>query len=327
MNEKHSRTRRLVAGLPDTPAWGIVLALVAACISGLAIWLNAFAVKQVPDAAVYTTLKNGVAAALLLLLAAASVRPAQVREVRRTGWLALTVVGVVGGGIAFLLFFTGLAMASAPSAAFIQKTLFVWVAMLAVPFLGERLGWTQIAALVVLAVGQFIVLPPRGMVWGTGENLILVATLCWAAEVVVVRRFLRTTATPIVAAGRLGIGLVALVGFVLVSGQANGILALGASAWSWVLLTGVILAGYVAAWFGALRRAPATVVTSVLVGGAVITGALQSLTRGSAPSLDLVAGYLLIAAAVGLTAFAGSRAGTLVRDATGTTQASVTVDA
>ena len=35
-------------------------------ISGLAIYLNAFAVKQVPDAAVYTTLKNGVAALMLI---------------------------------------------------------------------------------------------------------------------------------------------------------------------------------------------------------------------------------------------------------------------
>ncbi len=327
MNDHRSRTPSLAASLPETPSWGIVLAVVAACISGLAIWLNAFAVKQVPDAAVYTTLKNGVAATLLLVLAAASLRPAQVREVRRTSWLALTVVGVVGGGIAFLLFFTGLSMASAPSAAFIQKTMFVWVAMLAVPFLGERLGWIQIVALLVLALGQFLVLPPQGVVWGTGETLILIATLCWAAEVVVVRRYLRTTATPIVAAGRLGIGLVALAGFVLVSGQAGGILALGPSAWGWVLLTGVVLAGYVAAWFGALRRAPATVVTSVLVGGAVITGALQALSKGGAPSPQLVAGYLLIAAAVAAVAFAGIRAGRLVRAATEPAASGVPVDA
>ena len=167
----------------------------------------------------YTTLKNGVAAALLLVVVPQRFgRP--VREVRRT------LAGPDGhrrdrrrDRLPALLHRPGLA--SAPSAAFIQKTLFVWVAMLAVPFLGERLGWIQIVALVVLAVGQFLVLPPQGVAWGTGETMILVATLCWAAEVVVVRRYLRTTATPIVAAGRLGIGLVVLVGFVLFSGQAE----------------------------------------------------------------------------------------------------------
>ena len=51
------------------------------------------------------------------------------------------MIGVIGGSVPFILFFNGLAMASAPSAAFIHKTLFVWVVLLAVPFLGERLGW------------------------------------------------------------------------------------------------------------------------------------------------------------------------------------------
>ena len=324
MSEQGIRSARIVPAIPETVGWGLSLAVVAACISGVAIWLNAFAVKQMPDAAVYTTLKNGVAAAVLLVLAAPLVRPTDVKQVNRSGWLGLTVVGVVGGGIAFLLFFTGLAMASAPSAAFIQKTMFVWVAILAVPFLGERLGLAQLAALVALVVGQALVLPPRGIAWGTGETLIVIATLCWAVEVVIVRRVLRTVATPIVATGRLSIGLVVLVGYVAITGRIGGILALGPQAWAWILLTGLILAGYVGAWFGALRRAPATVVTSVLVGGAVITGALQALAKGGPPTVDLVAGYLLIAAAAGLTALLAVRARPLAgRRATATPSGSI----
>ena len=150
------------------------------------MWLNAFAVKQVPDAAVYTTLKNAVAA-VVETVTAPFVQRADVRRIERPARVALVAVGILGGGIGFLLFFSGLAMASAPSAAFIQKTMFVWVAILAVPFLGERLGFVQIAALAVLAVGQALVLPPRGIAWGTGETLILLATLCWTVEVVLVR--------------------------------------------------------------------------------------------------------------------------------------------
>lgn len=301
--------RRFPVAIPQTMGWGVAVAAIAAFISGLAIWLNAFAVKQVPDAAVYTTLKNAVAAAVLVAAVAPFLRKTEVGRVDRPAGIGLLVVGILGGGIGFLLFFTGLAMASAPSAAFIQKTMFLWVAILAVPFLAERLGLVQIAALGVLALGQALVLQPRGIAWGTGETLILVATLCWTVEVIIVRRLLRGVASPIVAIGRLSIGLIVLVGYLAVSGRIGGILTLAPAAWAWILLTGLILAGYVGAWFAALQRAPATVVTSILVGGAVITGALQALAKGGPPTVDLVTGYLLIGAAVGVTAVLALRSG------------------
>ena len=50
---------------------GAVLAFATAAISGLSIYLNSFGVKLVPDAAVYTTAKNGVAAIILIGLALA----------------------------------------------------------------------------------------------------------------------------------------------------------------------------------------------------------------------------------------------------------------
>jgi drug/metabolite transporter (DMT)-like permease len=291
--------------IPITRSWGVALALGAAVISGVAIWLNGFAVKLVPDPMVYTTLKNAVAVMVLLVLALPAVRASDVRVVDRRRGIALALVGVLGGGLAFLLFFTGLASASAPSAAFIQKTLFIWVAVLAVPFLGERLGALQLVALGILVVGQAIVLPPQGIVWGSGETLILAATALWAIEVVLVRRFLRDVATPIVAVGRLGIGLIALVIALALSGGSTS--AITPQAWGWIAVTGFVLAAYVGTWFAALRRAPATVVTSLLVGGAVITGALQAIARGSAPSAQLSGGYLLIALAIGVIALASRR--------------------
>ncbi len=68
-------------------------------------------------------------------------------------------------------------MASAPTAAFIHKTLFLWVIVLAIPFLGERLGWFPIAAIGVLLAGQILVAPPTGVTWGQGETLILARPL------------------------------------------------------------------------------------------------------------------------------------------------------
>jgi drug/metabolite transporter (DMT)-like permease len=283
--------------IPTGSGWGIVLAVGAALISGLAVYLNAFAVKQLPDAAVYTTLKNGVAAAILVVGAVAIGGRQDLRAMDRRRWASVLVVAIVGGSVPFVLFFTGLAAASAPSAAFIQKTLFVWVALLAVPFLGETLGFATLAALFVMVVGQALVLPPQGIVWGRGETLILAATVLWALETILARRLLASLPGHVLGALRMGLGLVILIGYLLVADKIEAVGRLSAAQWAWAILTGTILAGYVATWYGALKRAPASVVTSVLVLGAVVTGGLTTLTGANAPSPAVITGYLLIVAA------------------------------
>lgn len=294
--------------IPRTATWGVGLAAGTAVISGFAIWLNGFAVKLVPDAALYTTLKNGVAALILVGLLAALVRPGRIRAIDRQDRMRLILIGIVGGSVPFVLFFSGLAMASAPSAAFIQKTLFIWVALLAVPFLGERLGWVQIAALGALLVGQVILLPPQGIAWGTGETLIAAATLLWAVEVILAKRVLGTVGSPIVGAARMAIGLVFLIGYLAISGRLGLLAAVTPEAWIWVLATGAVLAGYVATWYAALERAPASLVTSVLVAGAIITGVLGAIARGTAPAPGIVVGWVVVGSAAAVFCLAGLRA-------------------
>jgi drug/metabolite transporter (DMT)-like permease len=269
------------ARIPLTAAWGVRLAFGTAMLSGVAIWLSSYAIGTVGDAAVYTTMKNLVAALVLIGAAAAMGGAAEARKLDRTQWLRLLTIGVIGGSIPFLLFFTGLSMATAPSAAFIHKTLFIWVALMAVPFLGERLGWVQITALGVLLVGQILLVAPavQGAV-GIGELMILGATLLWSIEVILAKRVLVGISPAVVGAARLGIGVVLLMGFVVATGKTSLVLALPAEAYGWVLLTGLVLAGFVGTWYSALRRAPASVVTSILVVGAVITAGLQVWSRG-----------------------------------------------
>lgn len=305
--------------IPQAIRAGVLLALATALISGVSIWVNAAAVKQLPDAALYTTLKNGVAAVLLLGLAALTLPRASVRAISPRSWGWLVVVGLIGGSLPFVLFFTGLAQASAPSAAFIHKTLFVWVALLAVPFLGERLGLAQIAALGVLLGGQALVLTPAGIEWGTGETLIALATLLWAVEAVVAKRLLRAVPAAAVGAGRLGIGLVVLAGYLLLTGKAGAVTELTPQQWAWVALTGGLLTGYVATWFAALQRAPASLVTAILVLGAPVTAALQSIQAGGLPAAPALAGQgLILAAGLALVVPAlrmGRRAGPAVATA------------
>jgi drug/metabolite transporter (DMT)-like permease len=283
-------------------ATGIALALCTAAISGFAVFLNGYAVKRFDDPTAYTTAKNTVAALLLVALALPLLRarpepepgrPARLPRSRR-GWLALGAVGVIGGSAPFVLFFEGLARASSTEAAFVHKTLVLWVVLLAVPLLGERLSWHHGAAIALLLLGQAVLVGEAGTVTvGQGELMIVAATLLWAVEVVFVKHLLGSLAAPTLAVARMGIGALVLIGFVLVSGRGDEIAGYGATEWGWALLTGVVLAGYVATWYAALARAQAIDVTAVLVLGAIVTALLNRGFEGV--SLDVLGLGLIFA--------------------------------
>ena len=295
--------------IPQTPRWGIGLAFGTAAISGVAVWLNSSALRSVGDPAVYTTLKNLVAAVVHVAIAGAMGHRAEVRRLDRGRWGRLMVIGVIGGAVPFLLFFTGLSMATAPGAAFIHKTLFLWVALMAVPLLGERIGVIQVTALGILLVGQtLLVMPSAGGAFGVGEVMILAATLLWSIEVIVAKRVLVDVSPTVVGAARLGFGLVVLGGYLVVTGKLALLTTLTPQAGAWVLLTGLLLAGYVGTWFAALSRAPATVVTAVLVVGALGTAALDGVAGSRLPEPATLLGGSVMAVAVVVIALAAQRA-------------------
>ena len=268
---------------------GILLALGTAAISGVSVFVNADGVRAFGDATAYTTAKN-VVSALVLLAVVGLGSPAGARLTRprtRGQWAGLLGVGVVGGSVPFVLFFEGLARADSAQAAFLHKTLLVWVAALAVLFLGERLGVVHVLAIALLVVGQVGLLGGIGG-FGTAELMILAATLLWAVEVVVAKWLLAGVSSWTVGVARMGLGSVVLLGWVALRGDLGLLTGMTATQARWVLLTGVLLAGYVATWFAALRRAQAVDVTAVLVLAAPLTALLSNVADGVPlrPQLD-----------------------------------------
>jgi drug/metabolite transporter (DMT)-like permease len=297
-----SEVRPATGGVMPTRAGGITLALATAAVSGVAVFVNADAVSRFPDATTYTTAKNLVAAVVLSALWLATgrrVRPVGDRtsgpqSPRRPPW-ALALIGIAGGSVPFVLFFEGLARSSSVPAAFIHKTLVVWVALLAVPLLGERFDRWHAAAVGALVLGQALLVGNvADLRPGGGEAMIVAATLLWAIEVVLARWLLRGYASLAVGAARMGVGVLVLLAWVAVSGRADDLAGLAAHQWGWALVTGALLVGYVTTWFAALARAPAVDVTAVLVAGALVTAALEAAVRGVALAPDAVA-LLLIA--------------------------------
>jgi drug/metabolite transporter (DMT)-like permease len=289
-------------------AIGVAFAFAAAIISGIAVFVNSKGVSHFDDATVYTTAKNAVAGGLLLALAlpllggAARSGTRAWRPQSRRATLGLIALACVGGSVPFVLFFEGLSRATATQAAFIQKTLVIWVALLAVPLLRERVRPVHLAAIALVVAGQAWLAGGIGTIgFGGGETMILAATLMWAVEVILVKRLVVGIDPRILAAGRMALGVVILSAWVLVSGRASGLFGLSAEQWQWALVTGLLLTGYVGTWYAALAFARAIDVTAVLVFGAVITAALSGTIDGAAVD---VAGVALVTAGVALAVFA-----------------------
>lgn len=287
---------------------GLALALGAAVISGFAIYANSYGVRAFDSAAVYTTAKNLVAAIVLAAALAVAGRRSRAGFSRPRGpgqWGGLAAVAVIGGSVPFILFFEGLARVSSADAAFIQKTLVVWVALLAVPLLGERIGPWHVAAIAGLVWGEAILGGGvAGIRLGSGEVMIFAATLLWAVETVIARKLLLGLSAVTVATARMGGGVAILIGYTLATTPWSTLAATGWHQWSWAIGTGLILAAYVATWYAALARAGAIDVTALLVPGAIITALLQAGSKALAPQWP---GLLLVASAGALALLLAAR--------------------
>jgi drug/metabolite transporter (DMT)-like permease len=290
---------------------GLAFAGGTAVISGIAVFVNSGGVRAFGDPTVYTSAKNLIAALLLGLLAIGAVNRGSQAAPRRPEtsrtWWQLAAIGVIGGSVPFVLFFEGLSRATASDAAFLHKTLVVWVAVLAVPLLGERLGRLQITAVGALLVGQIVLvgsLPQLG--FGSGELMILGATLLWSVEVIIAKRALVDVAPLTVGIARMGLGTLALLLWTVVTRGPGVFAALTAAQVGWALATGAILAAYVATWLAALSRAPAVDVTAVLVAASIITALLEG-AAGRVELAPMAPGLILLSLGVAAAVLGGLR--------------------
>ncbi|MDP1629342.1 MAG: DMT family transporter, partial [bacterium] len=135
---------------------GILFAFLTAIISGFAIFFSGFAVKIIKDPFVLTSSRNIIAAFILCALLSGFKNRQALKALSRRDWLNLVLIGIVGGSIPFLLFFKGLSMSSPLIGGFIHKTIFIWVSLLAVIFLREKIGKVQWLALGILLLGNYL---------------------------------------------------------------------------------------------------------------------------------------------------------------------------
>ncbi len=280
---------------------GLYLVLFTVLVSGLANFFNTFAVKAVGNSHVFTTAKNLI---VTLILTGFVLTPFVLPRLKKIGlndWLKLFLIGVIGGSVPFLLFFKAVSLtASSVNTAFVHKTLFVWVSLLAVWFLKEKIGKLQYLALALLFLGNFALLGFKFITFGYPELLALLATLMWALEFIIAKKVLHDIDSEIVAWARMFFGSIILLGFITYIGKFNELISLNSTQWLWTLLISGFLLGYVLAWYKALKYLPAVTVTSILVLASPLTTLLNGIFITHKYDLGKIIGSILILLAVGL---------------------------
>lgn len=258
---------------------GLLLVLSTAVISGFAIFVNQFGVSVI-NPYIFTGLKNIAVAVLICCLLIAMKDWRLLKGLSRKYWGLLLTIGLVGGSIPFLLFFKGLTLTTGAQGAFIHKTMFIYVAVLAALFLKEKISKKLLFGGLLLLLGNAFLLKFIPHSLGKGDLLILLAVLFWAVENIISKYTLKELPSRIVIWGRMFFGSIFILIFLTITGQIHLVGGLNINQIAWVAITSIILLGYVTTWYGGLKYIPVSVATPILLLGAPITTLLSFIYTG-----------------------------------------------
>jgi drug/metabolite transporter (DMT)-like permease len=288
----------------NTKTKGLYLILATGVISGFAVFFNKFAVGAFESSSVYTTMKNLIVALILSLAILTPAVANKLSELKKKDWLKLILIGLVGGSIPFLLFFKGLSMTTAVSAGFLHKTLFIWVTLLAIPFLKEKVSKIQLGALLLLVFGNvFFLGGVKVFNFDAGSLLIIASVLLWSVEYIIVKKLISHIQPKVLAWSRMAIGSVFLMLFLVFTGQFTSLFSVSWTGFAWTMVAGVFLLGYVITWYSSMKYLPVTVVASVLVIGSPITTMLNNVFVTHSFKVNQIIGGLIILASAGVILF------------------------
>lgn len=243
----------------------------------------------------------GGAATLFALLAALG----RLRPPPRHDLPIVLSVGLLHMTLTTALMYFGLLYVEAGRAALLSYTTPLWVAPLAVPLLGERLGWRKVFGIAVGLSGLAVLFNPLGFDWSDrdtviGNAILTVSAMVWASVILHIRKH-RWQSTPLA----LAPWQMALSG-VLLSAAALAFEDPGAIRWSGWLAANLAYNGIVASAFCfwamiTVMRALPAVSSSVGSLAIPVAGVLFSaLALGEPLTATLLGGLALILAGIAL---------------------------
>ncbi|MFH1978336.1 MAG: DMT family transporter [Candidatus Aenigmatarchaeota archaeon] len=279
---------------------GTLLALLTAIISGFAIFANKIFIVGL-DTTIFTAVRAIIIGVVFFILASIHTK-FDYSKFKKVSWKYLLAIGVIGGGIAFILFFTGLTMTTGGRGAFLHKTLPLYATILAFIFLRERISKKQLIALVLMIIGTVTLysatINPADL-WmnpALGDFLIIGATIFWAIELVIAKKAMMLKESNLVISfGRMFFGALVLFGIVLLTNKFYLLFELQPYQIINLFISTAILFGYILTFYWSLKYINISKAATILLIAPVITLILGvGFLAEPAPILQLVGSAVIL---------------------------------
>ena len=278
---------------------GTIFAITAAIISGFSIPLNKIFVVNL-DPTVFTAVRSVIIGIAFFFIVSYRSKFSY-KIFKKVSWKYLISIAIIGGSFAFLLFFSGLKLTTAGRGALLQKTLPLYVTVLAFLFLKEKISRKYLYAMLLMFIGTLAIYFTQINItelWSNpslGDVLVISATFLWAVENIIARKaMIKGESNFIVSFARMFFGGLILFGFVVLFGKFDLILSLSVQQMTNILISTLILFGYVLFWYWSIKIINVSKASSFLLLSPAISLLVGTLFLGEPAPLIQIIGSMLI---------------------------------
>lgn len=280
--------------------YGTFFAIVAAIISGFSIPLNKMFIVNL-DPSVFTAVRSLLIGIVFFLIASYKSK-FNFKKFKKVSWKYLIAIAVVGGSFAFLLFFNGLSLTTSGRAAFLQKTMPLYITVLAFLFLKEKISKKYLYALLLMFIGTLAIcfsdITPSSL-WSNpsvGDFLVIGATFLWAVENIIARKSMNKGENNfVVSFARMFFGGIIIFAVLLLMGSYNALLNLSVQQMINIGISTIILFAYIFFWYWSIKMINVSKASAFLLISPAISLLLGAIFIGEPiPFLQLLGCALIV---------------------------------
>ncbi len=258
-------------GVEKKELFGTLLIILTAIVSGVSIVVNKFFVVKI-DPAIFTAVRLFFIGLVFLIISLFACN-FKIKKFKKVSWWYLLIIGIIGGGIAFLLFFTGLRETTAGRAAFLHKTLPLYATILAFLFLKEKITKKQIIAMAAMIIGVYLIESTNvSFNVKIGDLLVLFATVLWAVENTIAKKvMLEKESNWVVTFSRMFFGSLLLFSIIILTKKVDMLFSLSYQQILYITVSALMLFFYVLFWYWGLKFVNLSKASTILLIAPVIS--------------------------------------------------------